>query len=120
MAPMTGQAEDVGPARQEILHIAAASIKDGEFNLSGPDRTYIAQLVAQRTGLSQQDAEKRVDDVVNQAKATFSDAANKAKQAADTARKAGAGLAMWSVIAMLIGAFVASFAATLGGRHRDL
>lgn len=118
--PMTGEATDIGPARGEIMHIAAASFKDGTFNLSAPDRTYIAQLVAQRTGMSQQEAEKRVDDVVNQAKTTFTDAANKAKEAADAARKAGAGLAMWSVVAMLIGAFVASYAATIGGRHRDL
>ena len=69
--------------------------------------------------MSQQDAEKRVDDVVAKAKATADEAATKAKEAADAARKAGAGLAMWSVVAMLIGAFVASYAATLGGRHRD-
>jgi hypothetical protein len=76
--------------------------------------------VAQRTGLSQQDAEKRVDDTVAKAKAAMDEAATKAKQAADAARKAGAGLALWSFIAMLIGAFVASYAATIGGRHRDL
>jgi hypothetical protein len=123
--PMNGQANgeaanDLGPVRAEITHIAAASFKDGTLNLSAPDRSYIAQRIAERTGLSQADAEKRVDDVVGQAKAAFSDMAEKAKQAADAARKTGAALAMWSVIAMLIGAFVASYAATIGGRHRDL
>jgi len=116
---MGGQA-DLGPERAEIARIVAADFKDGQITLSAPDRTYIAQLVAQRTGLSQQDAEKRVDDTVAQAKAAIDDLTNKAKQAADDARKAGAGLALWSFVAMLIGAFTASYAATLGGRHRDL
>ena len=119
-ATPNGQAGDLGPVRTEIGRIAAASFKDGTFTLAPEDKTYIAQLIAQRTGLSQQDAEKRVDDVVGKAKAAIDDAATKAKQAADAARKAGAGLAMWSFIAMLIGAFVASYAATIGGRHRDL
>ena len=119
-APMAGPANDIGPARGEIMHIAAASIKDGTLTLAPEDKTYIASLIAQRTGMSQQDAEKRVDEVVAKAKAPADEAATKAKEAADAARKAGAALAMWSVVAMLIGAFVASYAATIGGRHRDL
>jgi len=121
-APMmgAGPANDSGPARGEILHIAANSFKDGTFTLSPEDKSYVASLVAQRTGLSQQEAEKRVDDVVAKAKAAADEAATKAKEVADAARKAGAGLAMWSVFAMLLGAFVASYAATIGGRHRDL
>jgi hypothetical protein len=118
--PMAGPANDIGPARGEILHIAAQSFKDGTLTLAPEDKTYIAQLVAQRTGMSQQDAEKRVDDVVAKAKAAADEAATKAKEAADAARKAGAGLAMWTVFSMLLGAFVASYAATIGGRHRDL
>jgi hypothetical protein len=115
--PTTGN--DLGPLRGEISRIVMSSFKDGELTLSQTDRSYIASLVAQRTGLSQQDAEKRVDEVLGQAKATLDDLANKARQAADDARKAGAGLALWSFVAMLIGAFVASYAATIGGRHRD-
>jgi len=119
-AAMAGPANDIGPARGEIMHIAAQSVKDGTLTLAPEDKTYIAQLVAQRTGMSQQDAEKRVDDVVAKAKAAADEAATKAKEAADAARKAGAGLAMWTVFSMLLGAFVASYAATIGGRHRDL
>ena len=61
-----------------------------------------------------------MDEVVAKAKATADEAATKAKEAADATRKAGAALAMWSVFAMLLGAFVASYAATIGGRHRDI
>ena len=43
----------------------------------------------------------------------------KARQAADTARKAVAHSMYWTFLALLIGAFCASFAATIGGRERD-
>ena len=116
----TSGTTDVNADRAQILHIVAASFKDGSFTLAADDKAYIGQLVAQRTGLSQQDAEKRVDDTIAKAKAAIDEAATKAKETADAARKAAAGLAMWSFVAMLIGAFVASYAATIGGRHRDL
>jgi hypothetical protein len=120
---MTGTATettDLGPVRNEIGRIVASSFKDGQITLSQTDHAYIGALIAQRTGLSQQDAEKRLDEVIGQAKAAMDDVANKAKQAADDARKAGAALALWTFVSMLIGAFVASYAATIGGRHRDL
>jgi hypothetical protein len=79
------------------------------------DKTYLAQLVASRTGLSQADAEKRVDDVLAQEKA----AELKARQAADAARKAGAYLSIFTGLSMLIGAFIACAAAALGGQQRD-
>lgn len=103
-------AQDV---RGETARIMAKSLKDG--NLAAPDRTYLARLVAARTGLSQADAEKRVDEVYAQAK----DAELKAKQAADAARKAGAQLAIFTALSMIIGAFIAAAAAALGGAHRD-
>jgi len=124
VAPMTnmpvGQSGDDNADRGRIMHIVASSFKDGSITLAPEDKTYVAQMIAQRTGMSQQDAEKRVDDTVAKAKAAIDEATTKAKQAADAARKAGAALAMWSFVAMLIGAFVASYAATIGGRHRDL
>jgi hypothetical protein len=103
-------AQDV---RGETGRIMAKSLKDG--SLSAPDKTYLAKLVAARTGLSQADAEKRVDEVYAQAK----DAEAKVKQAADDARKAGAQLAIFTALSMIIGAFIAAAAAALGGAHRD-
>jgi hypothetical protein len=111
---------DLGPVRAEIARIVATSFKDGDIALSAPDKSYIAGLIAQRTGLSQQDAEKRIDDVIGQAKAAMADVETKARQAADAARHAGAILALWWVVSMLIGAFAASYGATIGGRHRDI
>ena len=123
--PATGQPPVGAPpqnlnnpgTRAELRRIMAVSFANGE--ISQPDKTYVAQVVAARTGMSQQDAEKRVDDVIGQAKSAMDKAEQTGREAADAARKAGAGLAFWSFLAMLIGAFSASFAATWGGRSRD-
>jgi hypothetical protein len=88
--------------------------------LSAEDIRYVGQLVAQRTGLTQQDAEKRVIDTYARVQAKLRDAENAAKEAADKGRKASAYAALWLFISLLIGAFVASFAATVGGRQRDM
>jgi hypothetical protein len=79
------------------------------------DARYAGQLVAQRTGVSQQEAEKRVNEAFSQ----LEKKKQEAKQAADTARKASAAAALFLFISLLIGAFVASFAGIIGGRQRD-
>ncbi|MFV0675844.1 hypothetical protein [Variovorax sp. tm] len=116
-----GSTSPVGNERAtsaEVSRIFLNSIRTGA--LPTEDVRYAGQVVAQRTGLSQQDAEKRVNDTYAKAQATLKDAQTKAKEAADAARKASAYGSLWLVISMLIGAFVASFAATYGGRRRDL
>lgn len=87
--------------------------------LPAEDIRYIGQLVAQRTGLSQQDAEKRVNDVYSRVQAKLNDAEVAVREAADKARKASAYSALWLFVSLLVGAFVASLAATFGGRLRD-
>ena len=87
--------------------------------LPADDLKYLGQLVAQRTGLSQQDAEKRVTDTVARMQAKVRDAEAQAKEAADKARKATAYSTLWLFVSLLIGAFVASLCATWGGRERD-
>src|SRR5450830_375475 len=103
--------------RGEIGKILATSISNG--SLSADDRAYLGQLVAKRTGLSQGEAEARVDATYNRAAKAAADAKAAAQQAADTARKVGAHTALWMFVALLLGAFVASLAATWGGRQRD-
>jgi hypothetical protein len=91
----------------------------GSEKLPEEDARYAAQLVAQRTGLSQPEAEKRVNDTFNQVQARKKEAETKAREAADAARKASAVTAFFLVICLLIGAFVASWAGIVGGRQRD-
>jgi hypothetical protein len=99
--------------RAEVTRILAMGWQNG--SVSDGDKTYLAQLVTARTGVSQDDARKRVDTLIGQAQA----AEQKAKEAADQARKATALLSFYTFFSMLIGAFIASAAAALGGRGRD-
>jgi hypothetical protein len=92
--------------RGEAGTIFVTALKQGE--ISPQDKNYLDQLVMAKTGLSQSDADKRVTDVF----------AN-AKQAAEATRKAVAHSLLWAFLALLIGAFCASFSATIGGRQRD-
>lgn len=98
-------------ARNEVIRIIA----NGVTTMPATDRTYLAQLVAAKTGLSLADAEKRVSELQAQIKATEV----AAREAADTARKAAMKLSLWLFVGLLVGAFSASLAATLGGRQRD-
>lgn len=83
------------------------------------DVSYVGHIVAQRTGLSQADAEKRVNAVYAKAQAKLQQAEVALRDNADKARKASAYSALWLFISLLVGAFVASLAATFGGRLRD-
>ncbi|MGK5011106.1 hypothetical protein [Janthinobacterium sp. MDB2-8] len=103
--------------RVEIGKIFATGLSKG--NLAADDRAYLGQVVASRTGLTQAEAEARVDAVYARAAKAAADAKAAAQQAAETARKAGAHTALWMFVALLLGAFVASLAATFGGRQRD-
>jgi hypothetical protein len=100
-------------ARSEAAHIVANSWSTG--SISDADRSYLVELVAARTGSSQADAQKRVDEFV----AGTQDAIIKAKADADAARKAAAEGAIYMALSMLVGAFIASVSAALGGRLRD-
>lgn len=105
-------------ARGTVTRIFVRSLStDGQ--LSAEDRTYLAQLVAQRTNLTQADAERRVDEVYARTQKAVADAKLAAQQAADTAAKVAAWTSLWMFVALLIGAFFASLAATFGGRRRD-
>ena len=93
--------------RAAVVRLWTASFHDNG-GLSPADKAYVAQVVATRTGMSQADAEKRVNDVIVEAKI-----------AADNARKGAAKLSFWLTAAMLFGAFAASLAAAEGGALRD-
>lgn len=88
-------------------------------SLPTEDRTYIGGLIAQRTGISQAQAEMRVSKSYEQVQAMLRQAETTAREAADAARKISAYIALWMSVAMLIGAFVASLMAVYGGRKRD-
>jgi hypothetical protein len=121
-APAATTAANAAPASSpdrtaDVTRIFANALQSGE--LAESDRQYLGQLVAEKTGLAQAEAEQRVNDTFTRTKQSIDQAAAKARQVADDARKASALLALWLVVSLFVGAFVASFAATLGGRLRD-
>ncbi|SHH83623.1 hypothetical protein [Pollutimonas bauzanensis] len=107
-----------GDARGEAATIFLSSLRSG--SLEPEDKTYLSKLVAQRSGLSQAEAEQRVTDVFGKTAKTMQDLQASAREAADAARKAAAQTALWTFVALLCGAFFASLAAVYGGRQRDV
>lgn len=103
--------------RSEVARILITSMHDGK--LESEDRNYLARIIAKRTNLSQADAEQRVDAIYARANQAVSDAQEATKRAAESTRKTAAHSALWMFVALLLGAFVASLAATYGGRQRD-
>ena len=93
-------------ARGEAEGILTHGMRQGA--LPAADQTYLAQMVSARTGLNQAEAENRVSEAFAQA-----------QQSAENARKALAHLSLWLFVALLSGAFCASYAGTIGGRQRD-
>jgi acetyl-CoA acetyltransferase len=98
--------QNTSELQTEVAVIFANGLREGA--LPPADKSYLAHVVTSRTGISGPEAAKRVDDVFAQA-----------QQAADQARKAIAHSMYWTFLALLVGAFSASFAATIGGRQRD-
>jgi hypothetical protein len=96
-----------GELRRELVRLFTADFRNGG-EPSAADRSYFAKVVAARTGLSQADADKRVNDVIVQVKADL-----------DKARKAAMKLAIWLTLSLFIGAFSAALAATEGGGLHD-
>ena len=94
------------PTLEEAGRIFGNALEQNQ--ISSADQNYLAELIAAKTGITQADAEKRVSDTVAEA-----------RQAEDTARKQTAHLLLWLFLSLLIGAFSASYFATIGGRLRD-
>jgi hypothetical protein len=90
----------------EVDRIFAHALSQG--SIPATDNTYLVELVSARTGLTQAEAERRVSDVFGEA-----------QQSADRVRKALAHLSLWLFVALLSGAFCASYAGTIGGKQRD-
>lgn len=99
--------------RPEAARILVNGLQNGEIPDS--DRGYLVQLVAMKTGISQEQAKKRVDVAIENARL----AVEKAKHVADSVRRAAANFSIFGALSMLIGAFIASVSAAYGGSLRD-
>jgi hypothetical protein len=99
--------QTLADTRGEISRLLTTSFQ-ADNDVTGTSRDYLVKTVAARTGLNQSDAEKRVNDVITQAKADL-----------DKARKAAMHTAIWLTLSLFIGAFSAAAAAWEGGGVRD-
>ena len=109
---------DDGKSVFEVGRIIANAVSTG--TLAVDDTKYVGQMVSQRTGMPQAEAEKKVSDTFARIQAKAKETETAAREAADKARKASAYSALWLFVSLLIGAFCASLAGTYGGRRRDL
>ena len=114
----------VGEEARDVAVIFTHSLQAG--TLSTEDAAYLGRVVAEHTGVTPEEGQKNVqrafDQVkqqAEQAKQVAKEAEEKAKAAAEQARKASAYSMLWMFVALLMGAFVGSVTATLGGRQRD-
>jgi hypothetical protein len=109
----TPSPRSAGDDRAAVRRILIRDLPNG--GLTPEDRTYLAQSVAVQNGISQAEAEQRVDQTVAQIKS----AEDQARQAADKARKAAAFASIATALAMVVGAFIAAVSGALGGKLRD-
>jgi hypothetical protein len=110
VAPAGAQPALSSETRAEINRILVRSV--GQGRIDDNDRAYLAQVVAARTGLSPDEAQRRVAEVESKAR-------EDAKEAADKVAKAGAYLSLWTFMSLLFGGTAATLAGILGGSLRD-
>lgn len=106
------QSDDASATAEVSRILMRGALNDG---VPEEDRAYIASIVASRAGVTPDEAKARVDQVLQQAE----DAKNATLQAAEDARAAAATVALLGALSLLVGAFIASASAALGGRQRD-
>ena len=111
---LTASATGDREARLEVQHIMINAL--AADRMSAADDDYLQRLVVQRAGVAPAEAKKRVATWVANTQAE----AARSKGAIEVARRAVARTAIYTALALLIGAFIACVAAALGGQLRDL
>lgn len=101
------------PPRAESLRIMVAALRDGA--ISPADRVYLQQTISLRTGMTQAEAERRIDEAYAEAKV----AEARLRAAAERARKAAALTGFLMAAALAIGCVAACSGAAIGARHRE-
>lgn len=109
-----GAIEASSGARDQAERIFALALVD-ENTVSASDREWLAADVSARLGVNPPEGQARVQTALGE----IEGARETARDEADAVRAASATLAIATFLAMLIGAFVACFAAVFGGRERD-
>lgn len=112
-----GASDEDYSLHMEVGQILAVAIGRGE--LAAEDRSYLVALVANVADIDSAQAEQRITQVMNDATMASQQLESIAGEATDSVSAQFAKLSLWVFVALLVGAFSGSFAATLGGRQRD-
>ena len=115
-APATATAAstaDTTAVRSEAGRILATGALTG--SVADSDKAYLGQLVAANTGLTADEANARVNDVLTAVDTARAEAA----RVAESARKTGVVAAFLIAASLLVSAAGAFWAAQQGGNHRD-
>ena len=100
--------------RGEVGRILLSSITSDE-GMTDADRQYLVSVVAERAGISPEEAERRIDEIAAQA-AEFE---QQARATADQARPVAMMAAFIAAASLIVSAAAAYFGGTMGGNHRD-
>jgi len=103
--------------KREIARIFMKSVKND--GMSDADKKYVAQLVAQFTGMPRPEALTRVEATLEQIHNAVNKANEQIREAFNSARDATAAAALWSFATLLFGAVVTAGAACYGGNWRQ-
>lgn len=111
---LRGESGSISPeARSEVASILGRSITQGE--VTDDDREYLAQITANETDMSEEEARAQIDNVISEAES----ARDQAIEIAEQVRIASLIGAFVMAATMLVAAAAAYFAAATGGSHRD-
>ena len=100
----------------EVGRVLTVGLAEG--SLSSNDRAYLAQVVARQTGLSEADAQRRVEETYARAQSMKDAAERRVREAADKARKQTVVAAFLAAAASLMGLVAAAWAAGVGREHQ--
>lgn len=100
----------VAESREEVLRVLQRSLVAGK--VSDADKSHLALVVSQRSGLPPPEAQKRVDD-------TLAEASRVTREAAETARRGAILAGLVTAISLLVALAAAWWGAQRGGEHRD-
>jgi hypothetical protein len=104
--PRNQVASSSAEIRGELSRILTNAVASG--SLTAENRSHLATIVSERSGVSQQEAEKRVDEAISAA-----------RTAADKARRAAILSGFVTAAGLLLSLGAAWWAAIKGGEHRD-
>ena len=104
-------------AQRELVSLVPQILRGGQGADQAQQRA--VQIISQQAGISEQEAQGRLQQIQQQATETANQAEQTARQAADTAANAVSSASIWGFVALLLGAIAAAIGGRMGTRTRE-